>query len=245
MSLLKFSLIIPTFEEEKIIAETLESYQNFRSRYSFEIIVSDGNSYDNTRKIAKPLCDKLVVTENEIRNISSGRNLGADCANSNLLVFINADSLPSDFNKFFETISQIADNRIYSKYSAFACKILPFPKEQLTRDLFFYSFFNNYFKLLNIIGVGMGRGECQIIRKEVFDNVGKYNNEIYAGEDFDLFRRVARNGKIKFLDEVVIFESTRRFRKVGYLKTLWLWFVNSIFVMLFNKSLSKEWEAVR
>ncbi|MDC1067565.1 hypothetical protein OAQ99_00245 [Candidatus Kapabacteria bacterium] len=91
----------------------------------------------------------------------------------------------------------------------------------------------------------MGRGECQIIRKDIFEEVGKYNSTIAAGEDFDLFHKVAKKYKIKFANDIVVFESPRRFRKKGYLNTIFLWFINSVSVLFSGKSISKKWEKVR
>jgi len=67
----------------------------------------------------------------------------------------------------------------------------------------------------------MGRGECQIVRRDIFEKVGKYNTNLIAGEDFDLYRRIKKNnGNIYYSKEIIIYESPRRFRKYGYLKTL-------------------------
>ncbi|MFN3270030.1 MAG: hypothetical protein ACK42G_05545, partial [Candidatus Kapaibacteriota bacterium] len=87
--------------------------------------------------------------------------------------------------------------------------------------------------------------ECQIIRKEAFGKVGGYNPEIIAGEDFDLYRRLAKIGKIKFVDEIWVYESPRRFRKYGYLRTILKWLLNGIYVMLYGRSYSNDWEPVR
>ena len=42
----------------------------------------------------------------------------------------------------------------------------------------------------------MARGECQLIRKDIYDKVGGYKDDIVAGEDFELFTRIRRQGKI-------------------------------------------------
>ncbi|MPN58545.1 hypothetical protein SDC9_206251 [bioreactor metagenome] len=121
-----------------------------------------------------------------------------------------------------------------------------FPVDEKFQDKIFYFLHNKYVHLLNILGMGMGRGECQIVKKEVFRQIGGYNSNLVAGEDFDLYRRIVHNGKkILFSKQILINESPRRFRRYGYLKTLWFWTLNSITVMFFNKSVSKEWEPIR
>lgn len=240
----KFSLIIPVYEEEKLIeAQLLRFPAELRRKYNFELIVSDGGSLDKTVEIAKKYADKVVVHDNSYRQtISEGRNMGAKAAKGELFVFLNADSYPPNSEEFFKTIIDWYDN---SKCLAVACYVEAFPEETIFKDKLFYAFHNNYVAFLNSIGMGMGRGECQIIRKGAFNEVNGYNPKIVAGEDFDLYRRIVKIGKIEFSYKLKVLESPRRFRKYGYIRTVMQWTLNSLAVMLFNKSYSKEWEAVR
>lgn len=128
---------------------------------------------------------------------------------------------------------------------AIATKVLPFASETDRKDTIFYSLLNKYFKFLNQIGIGMGRGECQIIKKSTFIKVKGYNDKIVAGEDFDLYRRIAKIGNVKFIDKFVVFESPRRFKQEGYISTLTKWFLNSVSVLFLGKSYSKVWKAIR
>lgn len=91
----------------------------------------------------------------------------------------------------------------------------------------------------------MGRGECHIIKKDVFEKIGGYNESLAAGEDFELFKRVRKLGKILFEQKMFIYESPRRYRKYGHFKIFFLWLFNSIFVIFKNKSLHKNWEQIR
>ena len=56
----------------------------------------------------------------------------------------------------------------------------------------------------------MGRGECHILSKKMFEELGGDNEEFAAGEDFDLFARLRKKGKIRFLKSSLIYESARR-----------------------------------
>jgi hypothetical protein len=98
---------------------------------------------------------------------------------------------------------------------------------------------------LNIFGVGMGRGECQIVKREAFERVGGYNKKMAAGEDFDLYKRIKKNGNILFTRKLTVYESPRRYRKIGYLAVTWSWIENAVSVILKNKSIANEWEQVR
>jgi len=55
------SVIVPTLNEEKYLEKTLLSIKAQTIKTPYEIIVSDGNSKDNTIKIAKKYVNKMVV----------------------------------------------------------------------------------------------------------------------------------------------------------------------------------------
>lgn len=242
----KLSLIIPTFQEEKLIEQQLRRFTpELRKKYGFELIVSDGGSLDRTVEIAHKYADKVVEHRSQKRQtIAEGRNNGARKAQGDILIFLNADSYPQDLEKFFREIIHWASDP-KEKSAAIACYVSAFPEEILLKDKLFYFLHNQYIAFLNMIGLGMGRGECQIVRRNTFEQVGGYNSSIVAGEDFDLYRRISKIAPVKFCRNIVVLESPRRFRKYGYLKTLFYWGLNALTVMLFNKSITKEWEAVR
>ena len=243
----EFSIIVPIYNEEKILDVFFHQFNDeLRLKYNFELIVSDGGSIDKSVEIASEFTDKIVVHKrNRRQSISEGRNKGADLANSEILIFLNCDTKIENIETFFEYLISFKNSEEYRNHSAVAVNVFAFPDQQEVKDKIFYGFLNFYFKLLNNIGIGMGRGECQIVRKDIFDSVSGYNENIFAGEDFDLYRRIKKIGKILYSDKIIIYESPRRFKQKGYIRTIALWFINSIFVLLFNKSFSKDWEAVR
>lgn len=242
------SVIIPVLQEEKILEFTLKLYtQELRRKYNIEVIISDGGSKDKTLEIAENYADMIVSHNgNHRQTIAEGRNKGAEVSKGDILVFINGDTFPQNAEHFFEFIRNWNNEQTpYTKVSALACPVYVAPDEILFKDRIFYKLHNLYIRLLISLGFGMGRGECQIIKREEFFKVGGYNPDIAAGEDFDLFRRICKTGKIGFANEILVYESPRRFRKYGYLRILFSWTINSLSVIFRGKSVSKEWEAVR
>jgi glycosyltransferase involved in cell wall biosynthesis len=245
MSSVKYSIIIPTLNEEKLIEKLLKqlSDKSLKDKYNYEIIVSDGGSTDNTVELAVNYSDIVKVhCEKYKQNIAKGRNIGAEFSSGEILIFLNADTALSNPVKFFDFLN---NHFCKSNYLAMTCFVRIFPSEETTSDKIFHFMYNRYFQLINFLGVGMGRGECQIIRREAFNQFNGYNQTLAAGEDFDLFKRIRKKGKILYSNDIFIFESPRRFRKLGYKNVTSVWIKNGLSVFFKDKAISKEWEQIR
>jgi glycosyltransferase involved in cell wall biosynthesis len=238
------SLIIPTLQEEKLLPSFLEQFdRELLARHNVEVVISDGGSTDATVRIAEAW-GAVVIQHTEARRqtIAEGRNSGANAAKGDVLVFLNADVRVNDTEQFFTTLSRCLKDKGIAGATA---EVQVFPEEELLSDRVFHLWHNAYVRFLNAIGEGMGRGECQVLTRELFERVGGYNPAMVAGEDYDLFRRVRKHGRIIMLPGVVIYESPRRFRKYGYTHIVWGWTRNALAVIFRNSSSSEEWEAVR
>lgn len=244
----RISIVIPALNEEKLIGRILAAFPRDLCRaISAELIVSDGGSGDRTTVIAKEWVDLVVVhRERRRQTIAEGRNAGASVARGELLVFINADTLPQDPVAFLEELDRfVGHGELAGTYAAWACPVQIAPEERRLSDRLFHGFFNRYVRLLNLIGLGMGRGECQVVWTARFREVGGYEDHMAAGEDFDLYRRLAERGKIGYSEALRVYESPRRFRRFGYLRVLFEWTLNGLAVMILGRSISKEWEEIR
>ena len=84
------SIIIPTIDEAGCIEETLKSVARQRSTFSFEVIVSDGGSKDNTVKIARKY-SRVVVCP--IKGTGTQLDFAANLSRGKILIFLDADTL--------------------------------------------------------------------------------------------------------------------------------------------------------
>lgn len=239
---------MPTLNEEKLLEDTLRVFSPaLRAAYHTELIVSDGGSTDATIEIARRHAD-VVVTHDEDRRqtIAEGRNRGAEAASGSVLVFINGDTVPADIERFMRTVADFGHRRgAYARASALATPV-NFPvADRRTADRIFHLFYNGYVRLLNGLRIGAGRGECQVVRTDVFRAVGGYRQTLAAGEDFDLLARIGVRARVRFAPELLVLESPRRFRKFGYFRVLFWWTLNALSVMVRGRSSSDEWEPVR
>jgi glycosyltransferase involved in cell wall biosynthesis len=90
---MQLSVIIPTYNEKNVLPECLESLGN-QTYTDFEIIVIDDRSNDTTEDVVRNLksqISNLKFLVQSHKGAGVARNLGADSANGDILVFVDAD----------------------------------------------------------------------------------------------------------------------------------------------------------
>ena len=109
----KISVVIPAFNEEKLLAESLVEIKaaaaSFTARqWDFEVVVCDNNSTDRTAEIARAAGARVVFEP--FNQIGRARNTGAAAATGDWLIFVDADSHPS--RQLFDAVAeQISSGR--------------------------------------------------------------------------------------------------------------------------------------
>lgn len=89
------SVVIPAKNEEKNIHQCLNAIFNQRTSYTYEVIVIDSGSTDQTIQIIKKFAKvKLIQIKAEEFGHGKTRNLGAEIATGDFIVFLNADAIP-------------------------------------------------------------------------------------------------------------------------------------------------------
>jgi glycosyltransferase involved in cell wall biosynthesis len=240
---------VPTLDEEKTLEAVLGPLRGAAAALGLELIVSDGGSTDGTLALALALADAVVVHRGPGRQtIAAGRNAGARRATADVLLFFNADvTFPPDVAGFVAELVAAAEEA-----GAATCRVAVHPDAARLDDRLVLGLCNVLFRGWNALGLGMGRGECHAVRRDVFEREGGYDETLAAGEDFDLYRRIARRARregaprrIRFLWHRVVYEDPRRYRRRGYLLTMLYWLLNSISVTVRGRSFSETWDAVR
>jgi len=213
--MVKFSVVIPAYNEAKYISKALFALKN-QTFKDFEVIVKDGQSPDETMRIAKSFTEKVV----SIRDHSAGeaRNQGARYAEGEVLVFMDADTLllPKTLARFSELMN---DESIVGV----SCRKVPLSSSLLDRLL--YEFVNISTFVSGLMGLGGAHGNCMVIKRRVFERIGGFNPSIIVAEEQELVRRASRFGRYLFLLDQYVFESPRRLQKWGRLRTYEAWFI--------------------
>jgi glycosyltransferase involved in cell wall biosynthesis len=238
------SIIVPALNEEKLLERMLRQFTPaLVSAYDLQLVVSDGGSTDRTLEIARRHAHKVVENTQRIKQtISLGRNEGARNADGDILVFLNADTLVKDLDRFFP---RMLEELRAPGVVAVTCSVAVYPEEESAIDRRYHGFYNWFFYMMNRVGMAMGRGECHVMTAEIFRRVHGYADRIAAGEDYDMFRRIVKLGRVTFVRDVVVYESPRRYRKYGYFTVSASWFMNFLAVFFLRRSILSEWKPVR
>jgi len=238
------SFIIPTLNEDSVLEKTIKNLRRL-TIVPMEIIVSDGRSTDRTQEIARQYADRLeIYAGSERQTIANGRNLGARAAKGEFLVFHDADVVILDPDAFFTRALEIfkADPKL-------AAITVPqrVQKEIATRaDRVIYSIVNSIHRASNnLFRLGSSGGEFQMIKKEAFEILGGYNEQLVTFEDNDMFRRLAKRFKTRFAPDLPVYHPGRRSRKLGWPRLLGQWILNALSAMIFKKAITKEWKPIR
>jgi len=104
------SVVIPTFNSAKTIGDALESIkiQNY-PQDKIEIIIVDGGSKDNTKKIVSKYKIKLISTDPKKQNVEYNKSIGIQKARGELLFMIDHDNILPNKNLLKEMVQPFSD----------------------------------------------------------------------------------------------------------------------------------------
>jgi len=243
MSPTVISIIIPTLKEGAFLERTLENLKGLTIHH--EIIITDGGSTDDTLDIARRYTDKIVVWSHPRRQtFGEAKNAGAALATGKFLVFIDADVLIPEPEKFFTELLNAFEKN--PKLIATTVPLKPWPENHSWIDAFFSAPLNWFYIVSNnIFHSGNSSGEFQMIRTEAFRKIGGYSKRLAAGEDNEVFRHIAQHGRTMSYWRLCVRHSLRRPHKLGWLRTYGIWLKNGFSVAFRHKAAYKEWEVVR
>lgn len=237
------SIIIPTLREGPFLERTLKNFDGLTIPH--EIIITDGGSTDETLDVARRYTDKVTVwTEPRRQTFGEAKNAGAALATGEYLVFIDADVLIPKPQAFFEEMLAAFDTN--PRLVAMTVPLKPWPENHSLKDAFFSAPLNWFYVISNnLFHSGNSSGEFQMVRVEAFRKVGGFGEELVAGEDNELFRRLADIGRTLSYWRLCVQHSLRRPHKLGWLRTYYIWIKNGISVALRGRAAYKEWSVVR
>lgn len=211
----RFSVIIPTLNEEKFLPKLLASLTR-QTVKNFEVIIVDGNSTDRTVAVAKRFAKKLPITQliSEKTGVSRQRNMGAMAAKTDWLVFVDADSIL--LANFMERIGRFIDRKRAKFFTTWLKADSDDPADAIAGFLM-----NMSIEGAILIERPWAPGPLTVIRRDVFKTIGGYDENASYGEDHELSVIGLEKGiPFEILREILYIYSFRRFRKEGSIKVM-------------------------
>jgi glycosyltransferase involved in cell wall biosynthesis len=180
---MKVSVVVPAFNEERLLGGSLAAIRAAmgvfdETGWACELIVCDNNSSDRTAEIARA-AGAAVVFE-PVNQIARARNAGAARASGEWLVFVDADSQPSR-ELFSEALEQILAGRCLAGGATVAFA---------TRDpviRLWIAFWNALSRTAR-----WAAGSFIFCETAAFRRIGGFSEQLYAGEEIELSRRLKR-----------------------------------------------------
>jgi len=177
--IINLSFIIPAYNEELLISETINSINKYvPDSFSHEIIVIDHDSTDKTPQIASK--SGANVLRKSGGSIASVRNLGASVATGSILVFLDADVLLTDewMQHINHAIKQINKNK-----KLLTGSWVSVPDKACWIEKHWYT------PLQHGDNTHINTGHL-IISKGYFFEMGGFSEQLETGEDYDFSMRV-------------------------------------------------------
>jgi glycosyltransferase involved in cell wall biosynthesis len=204
------SILIPVFNEDKYIENTLNSVLNFTipENISIEILIIDGGSTDNTIAIVKHFqsyTSNIKIFSNPKKFQNCGLNIGIRQAKGEWILRLDAHALyPKDylFTLYNTAISTNAVNiggiiKTLPGDSSFQAKLVqaitthPFGVGDAT--------FRTGIKEGPVDTVPFG-----FFDKQIFNNIGYYNEKLIRGEDYEFNARIRKNNYVVWMNPNIV-----------------------------------------
>jgi len=215
------SIIIPTLNEEDYLPGLLDSIKE-QEYDDLEIIVSDAGSRDKTKEIAESFGCNLV--KGGLPGV--GKNNGAKDAIGETLIFLDADMKLSK-NELKNAIKEFNFRNLDVASSQLCCL-----EKDFFGNLALHLFYNFPVIILeNILQHGAG---FIMIKKEMFNELKGFDEQILLEEDQDLIRRAAKKGNFRILRSIKPYFSLRRFKQDGYIRTYSKYLASEAYNLIFG-----------
>ncbi len=194
------SITIPSYNGEKYIAQTIESIQS--QNMNTEILVVDDISTDKTVEIARSMGCKVIINTKHKGQVA-GKNTGIKEAKGKYWLTIDQDDIlaPGALQVLYDEIEKSPENKIIMAKLKDFCS--PDTPEQVS-----------FVKPEPFWGILTGTA---LFKKEIFDIIGPFREDIITGDVIDLTTRLNKAGiEIKKLDYI---SCLRRIHNANYGRT--------------------------
>jgi rSAM/selenodomain-associated transferase 2 len=198
-----FSIIIPAHNEYENLKRLLSILEGIGNGIKFEIVIAlSKNNSDGTMDLSQKGNVRTIVCNGKGRALQM--NTGAKLAKGDILIFLHADVLPP--SGFFDDIKTTLSNGYDAGFFSYR-----FDKESF--------FLNINASFTGRDGIFTGGGDqCLFIRRTIFEELGRFDEDQVLMEDFEFFHRMKKS-KVPYTivrNDLVV--SSRKYEKNSYLR---------------------------
>ena len=202
------SVIIPTYNREKVIGRSINSVLN-QTYQNFEIIVIDDCSQDDTETVINAYQDNRIHYVRNERNLGAAgsRNAGMKLAQGEYIAFQDSDDEwhPGKLEKQIRAIeadTETAEGEagmVYCQaYKELGGMMRRFPAEDTPME----------YKTGNILStflfVSLASTQTIMIKKKVWEEIGGFHEELKNLEEWEYCIRIAEKFRIVFVNEPLV-----------------------------------------
>jgi glycosyltransferase involved in cell wall biosynthesis len=202
------SVIVPAYNAERFIEQTLRSVINQTYR-NLEIIVVDDGSQDATAEIVRQLGQqdhRIRCFQQRNSGVAAARNLGIQQAQGTLIAPLDADDLwhPQNLEKQVECLLQAPASvgAVYAWSRDIDAENLPLPGFHAAK-------LNGWLHSTLLAHNFIGNASSTLIRRDALLQVGGYSEQFYLQniqgcEDWDLYLRLAEKYEFRVMPEILV-----------------------------------------
>jgi len=222
----KISVIVPTYNSEKTIRETIEAVlnQNYPKK-KYELIIVDDGSLDKTVGVVKKF-RSVGFFKQKHKGAAAARNLGVKKSKGDIILFTDADCVPGK-NWIKNMVKPFVDKNVIAVSGT-------------------YRTMNNDSLIARFVGLEIDERHRKLQKRKSIDFVGTfsgaYRREIFRkvrgfdesfttadGEDMEISFRAEKFGKMVFTDKAFVYHrhpaSLSKFLKQKFSRGVWRFFV--------------------
>jgi glycosyltransferase involved in cell wall biosynthesis len=192
------SVVIPTYNRAWCLREAVDSAltQEFAD---FELVVVDDGSTDDTRQVLKGYGDRVTVLSLENRGVSAARNAGIAAARGALIAFLDSDDLwlPGKLRRqveFFASHPEALICQTEELWFKHGRRVNPGKRHRKRGGMIFEP----------SLELCLVSPSAVMVRRELFERVGCFDEELPACEDYDLWLRVGCRYPVHLIDTPLI-----------------------------------------
>mgnify|MGYP000321373830 FL=1 len=188
------SVVIPTYNREQYLQKALGSVLA-QTYQCFEIIVIDDGSTDDTATLIRSFKKDITYIYQENQGISKARNVGIRNSRGDFIAFLDSD----DYWFPEKTELQIALFQKHPEYGMVASRCASIRLDGRYRETNRPG--SSGWVLEQLFRANFIRTSSAIIRRECFNRIGLFDEELKECEEYDLWLRIAAQYPIGFINK--------------------------------------------